>query len=190
MDQQMPPRIDLSRFNNDWYDIGASKFKWLLWFIANGMFVNTPLNPFNALRIFVLRAFGAKIGKGVVVKPRVNVKFPWKLEIGDNSWIGEAVWIEKQDRVTIGSNCCLSQGVVMMAGNHNYKKVTFDLMVKPIVLEDGVWLCTCSIVTQGVTCRSHAVLGVASVASTDLEAYTIYAGNPCREIRKRVMETE
>ncbi|MBK9448923.1 MAG: colanic acid biosynthesis acetyltransferase WcaF [Bacteroidetes bacterium] len=189
MDQQLP-KTDLSRFNNDWFDEGASKFKWLLWFMANGLFVNTPLNPFNALRIFVLRAFGAKIGKGVILKHRVNVKFPWNLEIGDHCWIGEAVWIENQGKVTIGNNCCLSQGVVMMTGNHNYKKVTFDLIVRPIVLEDGVWLGAGSMVTQGVTCFSHSVLGVAAVASFDLEPYTIYAGNPCQILRKRVMEAE
>ncbi len=189
MDQQLP-KTDLSRFNNDWFDEGASKFKWLLWFMANGLFVNTPLNPFNALRIFVLRAFGAKIGKGVILKHRVNVKFPWNLEIGDHCWIGEAVWIENQGKVTIGNNCCLSQGVVMMTGNHNYKKVTFDLIVRPIVLEDGVWLGAGSMVTQGVTCFSHSVLGVAAVASFDLEPYTIYASNPCQILRKRVMEAE
>ena len=78
----------------------------------------------------------------------------------------------------------------MMTGNHNYKKVTFDLIVKPIVLEDGVWLGAGSMVTQGVTCFSHSVLGVAAVASFDLEPYTIYAGNPCQILRKRVMEAE
>ncbi|HEX2899244.1 MAG TPA: WcaF family extracellular polysaccharide biosynthesis acetyltransferase [Bacteroidia bacterium] len=189
MDQQQLPKTDLSRFNNDWFDEGASKFTWMLWFIANGLFVLNPLNPFNFLRILVLRAFGAKIGKGVIVKHRVNVKFPWNLEIGDHCWIGEAVWIENQGKVTIGSNCCLSQGVVLMTGNHDYKKVTFDLMVKPIVLEDGVWLGARSTVTPGVTCHSHAVLGVGAVTNRDLDSYTVYAGNPCQPIRKRLMET-
>ncbi|MFN8397399.1 MAG: WcaF family extracellular polysaccharide biosynthesis acetyltransferase [Bacteroidia bacterium] len=187
---QSLPKTDLSRFNNDWFDEGASKFKWALWFLASGVFVVSPLNPFSFLRKLVLRAFGAKIGKGVIVKHRVVVKFPWNLEVGDHCWIGEAVWIENQGKVTIGSNCCLSQGVVMMTGNHNYKKVTFDLIVKPITLEDGVWLGAGSMVTQGVTCRSHSVLGVSSVASSDLEPYTIYGGNPCQVIRKREMEAE
>lgn len=190
MDLQQLPKTDLSRFNNDWFDEGAGKFKWFLWFLANGLFVLNPLNPFNALRKFVLRAFGAKIGKGVILKHRVNVKFPWNLTIGDHCWIGEAVWIENQGKVTIGNNCCLSQGVVLMTGNHNYKKVTFDLIVKPIVLEDGVWLGAGSMVTQGVTAHSHAVLGLGSIANSDLAAYTIYAGNPCLEVRKRVMKAE
>ena len=189
MDQKQLPKTDLSRFNNDWFDEGASKFKWLLWFVSNALFVTNPANPFNSIRVFVLRLFGAKIGKGVIIKHRVNVKFPWNLEIGDHCWIGEAVWIENQGKVKIGKSCCLSQGTVLMTGNHNYKKVTFDLIVKPITLEDGVWLGASSMITQGVTCHSHSVLGVASVASFDLESYTIYAGNPCKEIRKREMDT-
>lgn len=181
------PQTDLSRFDNAWFDEGASKFKWALWFVCNGLFVLNPLNPFNGLRKAVLRMFGAKIGKGVILKHRVNVKFPWNLEIGDWTWIGESVWIENQGKVTIGANCCLSQGAVLMTGNHNYKSPTFDLIVKPIVLEDGVWIGAGAMVTQGVTCRSHAVLSVKSVASKDLEPYTIYAGNPCQAMRKREM---
>ena len=187
MSEQKLPKTDLSRFNNDWFDPGASKLVWALWFVANGLFVLNPLNPFNFVRIFILRLFGAKIGPGVVIKPRVNVKFPWNLEIGANSWIGEAVWIENHVKVSIGPNCCLSQGAVLTTGNHDYKKPTFDLIVKPIVLEEGVWIGSGSMITQGVTCHSHAVLSVLSVASKDLEAYTIYAGNPCQEVRKRNM---
>lgn len=190
IDNQPPkPRTDLSRFDNSWFDTGASRFKWALWFLFNAAFVLNPFNPFSSLRKVILRLFGAKIGKGVVIKPRVNVKFPWNLEIGDYTWIGEAVWIENQAQVTIGAHACLSQGAVLMTGNHNYKLETFDLIVKPITLEDGVWIGANAMVTQGVTCHSHAVLSVQSVASKDLEAYTIYAGHPCTEIRKREMQT-
>lgn len=187
MDPKGNPKTDLSRFDNAWFDEGASKFKWALWFLASAAFVINPYNPFNSVRKIVLRLFGAKIGKGVIIKHRVVVKFPWNLEIGDHTWIGEAVWIENQGKVKIGANCCLSQGVVLMTGNHNYKLPTFDLIVQPITLEDGVWLGATSTVTQGVTCHSHAVLGVLSVASKDLEAYTIYGGNPCVVLRKREM---
>ena len=182
------PQTDLSRFDNRWFDEGAPRWKWMLWFLASGIIMLNPLNPFNFLRVGVLRLFGAKIGKGVIVKHRVVVKFPWNLEIGDHTWIGEATWIENQGKVKIGRNCCLSQGVVLMTGNHDYKSPTFDLMVKPIELEDGVWIGSHSVVTQGVTCRSHAVLSVLSAATKDLEPYTIYAGNPCQAIRGREMK--
>ena len=183
-------RTDLSRFDNQWFDEGASKFKWALWFLANAAFVYSPWNPFNSLRKAVLRAFGAKIGTGVIIKPRVQVKFPWNLAIGDHCWIGEAVWIENQGQVTIGSNCCLSQGATIMTGNHNYKKPTFDLIVKPVTLEDGVWIGSNAMVTQGVTCHSHSVLSVMSVASSDLDAYTIYVGHPCQPVRKRDLQPD
>lgn len=163
--------------------------KWMLWFLASGMFMLNPMNPFNSLRVGILRLFGAKIGKNVIIKHRVVVKFPWNLEIGENTWIGESAWIENQGFVKIGANCCLSQGAVLMTGNHDYKSPTFDLIVKPITLEDGVWIGSHAVVTQGVTCRSHAVLAVLSVASKDLDAYSVYAGNPCSFIRGREMKT-
>ena len=179
---------DLSKYNNSWFTTGAGSIKKALWFITNALFFINPLNPFSGIKVSLLRMFGARIGKGVVIKPGVNIKFPWKLNIGDYSWIGEKVWIDNLDTVTIGSNCCLSQGALILIGNHNYKVNTFDLMVEPVVLEDGVWLGAGSIVTGGVTCRSHSVLAVNSVASSDLNAYSVYRGNPALKVKERVIE--
>ena len=178
---------DLSQFNNDWYKPGSA-VKRGLWYFFNAFYVLNPYNPFGGIRKFVLRLFGAKIGKGVVIKPRVNVKYPWKLTIGDHSWIGEDVWIDNLGEVKIGSNCCISQGALLLCGNHDYKKSTFDLMVGDITLEDGVWIGAKSVVTGGVYCHSHAILTAGSVTSTDLEAYKIYRGNPAEFIRDRKME--
>jgi len=133
----------------------------------------------------LLRIFGAKIGKAVNIKPKVNIKYPWLLKIGDHSWIGEGVWIDNLGRVKIGSNVCISQGAMLLTGNHNYKKSTFDLQVEEIVLEDGVWIGAKSIVGPGVTCKSHAVLAINSVATSDLDAYGIYQGTPAKFMRKR-----
>ena len=80
----------------------------------------------------LLRLFGANVGRGVVLKPRVTIKYPWKLAVGEHSWIGENVWIDNLGQVTIGNHCCLSQGALLLCGNHNYKKATFDLMVGDI----------------------------------------------------------
>ena len=88
----------------------------------------------------------------------------------------------------IGNNVCLSQGAMLLCGNHDYKKTSFDLMIGPIVLEEGVWIGAKSIVTQNVTCYSHAILAVHSVASSDLEANSIYKGNPAVKIRDRKIE--
>ena len=180
-------KVDLSKFNNAWYSPGASIFKRGIWFFINAIFFINPLNPFNGLKTALLRAFGSKIGRGVVVKPNVNIKYPWKLTIGNNVWIGEGVWIDNLAPVFIGDNTSISQGALLLTGSHNYKNVEFDLMVKDINLEDGVWIGAKSIVCPGVTCRSHSILTVGSVATSDLESYFIYQGVPAEKKRKRIM---
>jgi len=122
--------------------------------------------------------FGAKTGKNIILKPRINIKYPWFLEIGNNCWIGENVWIDNLTTVKIGNNLCISQGAYLLTGNHNYKKETFDLIVKEIILEDGVWIGAKSVVSPGVVCRSHSILTVGSIAVRDMEQYGIYQGNP------------
>lgn len=175
-------RLDL--YNNSWYQPGPG-WKILLWMVVNALFFNNGLAVFNALKCWLLRKFGAKIGKGVVIKTSVNIKYPWFLEVGDYTWIGENVWIDNLSPVTIGKQACLSQGALLLTGNHNYKKATFDLIVKGIVLEDGVWVGAKSTVCPGVTCHSHAVLTVGSVATSNLDPYCIYMGTPAKKIKER-----
>lgn len=175
----------LSTYNNSWYHPGKNFFIRLLWFGTNALFFVGMLNGSSGLKVRLLRLFGARVGKGVVIKPGVNIKYPWNLSIGDYSWIGERVWIDSLVRVNIGSNCCVSQGAVLLNGNHNYSKSTFDLIVKEIILEDGVWIGAGAMVTGGVVCGSHSVLGILSVASTNLEPYGIYRGNPAVKVKNR-----
>jgi len=163
-------------------------WKRVLWYPVNVLFLQCRLNPFSGLKIFMLRLFGAKVGKGVVIKPGVSVKYPWKLTVGNHCWIGEGVWIDNLGLVTLGDNVCLSQGAMLLCGNHNYRKTTFDLMVGDISLENGVWIGAKGVVGPGVTCRSHAVLSVASVATGDLEPYSIYQGNPAVKVKGRVIQ--
>lgn len=133
--------------------------------------------------------FGAKIGRNVVIKPKVNIKYPWKLSVGNHCWIGESVWIDNLDQVIIEDNVCLSQGAFLICGNHNYKTSSFDLMIAPITLKQGSWVGAKSIVGPGVTLESHAVLSLGSVASASLEAFSIYRGNPAIKIKERVIIT-
>jgi putative colanic acid biosynthesis acetyltransferase WcaF len=181
--------VDNSTYNNDWYkhQIGASRLKQLAWYMVNILFFINPLNPSSRLKKLWLKAFGARVGKGVVLKPGINIKYPWKLTIGDHSWVGEKVWIDNLAAVRLGKNVCLSQGAMLLTGNHDYTKTTFDLMVKEIELEDGVWIGAAAMVCPGVICASHAVLAAASVATGPLAAYGIYRGNPATLIRKRTI---
>lgn len=178
-------KTDLSIYDNSWYKPGGSALKRVLWYFCNVMFLKNHYIPLTGLRCRVLRAFGAKIGKGVVIKPGVNVKYPWRLEIGDYSWIGEDVWIDNLDDVRIGRNCCISQGAMLLCGNHNFKKSTFDLIVKPIIIENGAWVGAQSTVCPGVIAESHSILCVGSVANKNLEAYGIYKGVFAEKISTR-----
>ena len=139
----------------------------------------------NGLKVAILKLFGSKIGKGVIIKPGVNIKYPWLLTIGDYSWIGEDVWIDNLAQVTIGLNCCISQGALLLCGNHNFRSETFDLIVKPITIEDGAWVGAKSVVCPGVTVKEDAIITVGSVATKSLDAATIYQGNPAVSKRKR-----
>lgn len=176
-------KSDLSTYNNSWYNPG-SKLKILVWYFINVAFFKSSF-PISIIKVKLLRFFGAKIGEGVVIKSNVNIKYPWKLEVGNHCWIGEEVWIDNLGKVTLGNNVCLSQGAMLLSGNHNYKKSTFDLMVGDIILEDGVWIGAKAIVCGGATCFSHSMLSVASVSTKNLEAFSIYRGNPAKKVGDR-----
>lgn len=180
-------KTDLSAFNNSWYQPG-SVLKIGIWQLFSALFLINHLSVINSLKVAVLRMFGAKIGTGVVIKQGVRIKYPWLLEIGNHVWIGECCWIENHALVKIGNHVCLSQGAMLLCGNHNFKKSNFELMVGEIILEDGVWIGARSLVCPGITCKSHSVLSVESVASNNLEPYSIYRGNPAVKMREREIQ--
>ena len=174
----------LDRFDNTDFERGRSRFVEGLWRLCEGLFLNSWL-PGSKWRVLLLRAFGGKLGRGVVIKPHVRVKFPWKLSVGDHSWIGEGVWIDNLDQVSIGSHCCVSQGSYLCTGNHRWDRPEFDLETGPIVIEDQCWIGAMSRVGPGVTCRQGAVLSMGGMAVSDLDAWTIHGGVPARALRER-----
>jgi len=181
-------KTDLSKYNNSSYSTGAGRFKMTLWYFVNVLFFINPLNPISSIKVLILKIFGAKIGKGVVIKPSVNIKYPWRLTIGNHVWIGEKAWIDNLDEVIISDNCIFAQGSMLLSGSHDYTKTTFDVLVDKIVLEEGVWIGARSIVYMGVTCKSHSILGANSIALKDLDAYSIYYGNPAVKISERIIK--
>ncbi len=180
-------QTDLSVYQNKEFKPGGNGFKRLLWFYVNALLFKTNIFPVNSIKIWLLRLFGASVAGGVVVKPGVNIKYPWNLTIGANAWIGENVWIDSLVKIDIGANVCLSQGAMLFTGSHNYKKTTFDLMTGAIILADGVWICAGAIINRGITAASHAVLTSGSVATHNLDAYSVYQGNPALKVRERVI---
>lgn len=179
--------MNLSNYNNSDYNPG-SKIKRGLWYICNRLFFRSAFFPFSSVKALILRIFGARVGRGVIIKPRVNIKYPWFLKIGDFSWIGEEVWIDNLAMVTIGSNTCLSQGALILCGNHDYTRENFDLRVRAIEIEEGVWIGAKAIVTPGAHCKNHSILAVGSVSPPILEPYGIYRGNPAILVKTRKIQ--
>jgi putative colanic acid biosynthesis acetyltransferase WcaF len=177
--------VALKTFNTNNYDKGRGKLIQLIWIFLNALFLKNSWFIFMGFKVFLLRSFGAKIGRGIVIKPNVNVKFPWKLVIGDDVWIGEGVWIDNLDKVTIGNDVCLSQGALLLTGNHDYRSPSFDYRNEPIRIGNGVWIGAKSMVCPGVVCEDESILTVGSVATKDLKSLGIYQGNPAAFIRER-----
>lgn len=174
----------LDSFNNANFERGRSYLVEALWRAVEGLLFSSWI-PGSAWRAALLRFFGAKVGRGVVIKPRVKIKFPWKLKIGKHSWIGEQAWIDNLAEVEIGSHCCISQGVYMCTGNHRWDRHSFDLVTKPIRVEDHCWIGAKAKISPGVICHSGAVLTIGSIATSHLKQWHIHAGNPARPIKVR-----
>lgn len=152
--------------------------------LFSALFIESLL-PGSAHRRLILRLFGAKIGKQVIIKPRVRVKFPWKLSIGDDTWLGEAVWIDNLDAVKIGADCCISQGAYICTGSHDWSSSSFDLITKPISIGNCAWIGARASVAPGTVIAEGAMVTMGSVATGRLEAWSIYRGLPAQLTRKR-----
>ncbi|MER9419172.1 WcaF family extracellular polysaccharide biosynthesis acetyltransferase [Mesorhizobium sp. M0306] len=184
----LPLAIRLRDFRNAEFARGRSLPIEALWTLLSALFVSSWL-PGSSHRRFLLRLFGANIGDGVVIKPGVRVKFPWRLTIGADTWIGEEVWIDNLATVFIGDNCCLSQGAYLCTGSHDWNSPTFDLKARKIQIDNGAWIAAKAVVGPGVTVGEGAVLTICSVATSNLAAWTVYRGNPAvvaasRELRQ------
>jgi len=183
-------KVDLGRFDNGGYDPGRGVAVRFTWYVVNECFFRSAIPWPYGLKRSLLRVFGAAIGRTVVIKPRVSIKYPWRIRVGDNSWIGEGVWIDSLAEVRIGSNACLSQGVMIETGNHDWSRSTFDLITKEVVIEDGAWAAVRCLLLPGARLASHSVLGAGSVLSGDTEAHGIYVGVPAVRVKERVIRAE
>lgn len=151
--------MDLSKFNNSTYSRGVPKWQEILWWVCRSLFF-APWFPIpSPIKVAVLRLFGAKIGTGVVIRSRVNITMPWRLEIGDHVWIGDEVFILSLDCVRIGNHVCISQRAFLCTGNHDFKSEEFDLITAPIEIGDSCWVGACAFVGPGVVLPPGTMVG-------------------------------
>ena len=179
------PTVDLSRFSTAGFDRGAGVIKEALWLIVRKLIFEHLPGRWYGLKRALLRAFGAKIGRGVVVKPGAIITHPWNLEVGDHVWIGEEDWLLSLDKIILEDHVALAHRVFLATGNHDYTSETFELKTSPIRVCSGAWLTSGTMVGPGVTVGAGAVLTMGSVATDDLEPWSIHRGNPAQKIGER-----
>tara|TARA_B100001063_G_scaffold113364_1_gene105859 strand:- start:473 stop:943 length:471 start_codon:yes stop_codon:yes gene_type:complete len=152
--------IKLSKFNRPL--LYKNKFKFYIWYLINSFFINTFI-PFSSLKIILLKIFGAKIEKGVIINSKINVKYPWNLNIGYDCWLGNEVWLDNTEMVTIGNDCCISQGTYIVTGNHNFKKESFDYSGKEVNIGAHSWIGAKSIICPGANIKVGSFIKVGSI---------------------------
>jgi putative colanic acid biosynthesis acetyltransferase WcaF len=182
--------INLAHYRSGDYTPGAPLWQQLLWYFIGSPLVQSYWLPWSWLKVNLLRAFGATIGHQVRIKPGVRIKFPWRLTVGDHVWIGENAWLDNLAPITIASHVCLSQSIYLCTGNHDWSHPHFNLKIAPITVQTGSWVAAGAMVGPGVTIGQGAVLSLGSVAGRSLDPMTIYAGNPARPIKQRVIRGE
>ena len=188
----MPPIANsTTRVRNDLFDPdlgsdrGRPRLVEAIWYLMKCLVFLSPWPWPSALKCALLRLFGATIGRDVYIKPRVNIHFPWKLSIGDFTWIGEEVFILNFEPVTLGAHCCISQRAFLCTGNHDYRRASMPYRNQPITVEDGAWIGAQTFIAPGVVIGSEAVISAGSIVTHNQPPQMVCAGNPCVSIRNR-----
>lgn len=160
----------------------------LLWNITNLLFFRYSPRPFHTWRLVILRVFGAKIGKGVHVYPKVIIWAPWNLELKDACGIANGATLYSQGKITIGKRTVISQGAHLVSGTHDYTKKGFPLFTKPIVIGDHVWVAAEAFIHPGVVIGDGAVIGARSVVTKNMPPWMVCSGHPCKPIKERIFD--
>ncbi|MFC1605465.1 putative colanic acid biosynthesis acetyltransferase [Pseudomonadota bacterium] len=167
----------------------TEQFRRVLWGLAKPLFRFSP-RIFFGWRNALLRAFGARIGRKVHIYNTAVIYFPWRLEIGDWSAIGEHAFIYNLGAIRIGTNVTISQRAHLCAGTHDHTNPGLPLLKPPITIEDQAWICADAFVGPGVTVGEGSVVGARTVVVKDVEPWLIVVGNPARPVRKREIGAE
>jgi putative colanic acid biosynthesis acetyltransferase WcaF len=183
------PWINLGNYDQSYFDRGRPGWFILLWWLVQA--VVFPITPHFAsnFRAKVLRAFGATIGENVLIRPTARFTYPWKIAIGDYSWIGDDVVLYSLDWIVIGEHCVISQKSYLCTGSHDVQDPHFGLQTAPVNIGNGAWVAADCFIAPGVTIGANAVIGARSTVTTDQPGGQLCWGSPCKARKPRVMET-
>jgi len=167
---------------------GRSAWTVQLWWLVQATLFNLSPQVLYGWRRWLLRLFGATIGRGVLLRPSVQITYPWKVSIGDWSWIGDNVSLYSLGAIEIGENVVISQNSYLCTGSHDFRKASFDIYAQKIVVEPESWIAADVFVAPGVRIGHGAVVGARSTVLQDLPSMMVCHGNPARSIRPRLDE--
>lgn len=167
---------------------GRNAFIVQLWWLVQSILFRTSPQFLYGWRNFLLRLFGAKIGKKVIIRPTVKITYPWKLRIGNYSWIGDGVDLYTLGEIDIGNHVVISQRSYLCTGSHDYLQTDFSIYQKPIKIHDQVWIATDVFIAPGVIIEKGSVIGARSSVFENIPSNKICAGTPAKIIRERICE--
>ncbi|PLT47321.1 WcaF family extracellular polysaccharide biosynthesis acetyltransferase [Paenibacillus sp. FSL W8-1187] len=181
-------RIRLDRYDQSGYSRGRSGAVVLLWWLVQGSLFRYSLHPMYGWRRFLLRLFGARIGRGVQVRATARFTYPWKVSIGDWSWIGDEAEFYSLDRIEVGAHCVVSQRSYLCTGSHDIEDPRFGLVTRPIVLRDGAWVASDAFVYPGVTVGVMGVVAARSTVTRPVPDGEVHAGTPAAFVKRRIVK--
>jgi len=167
---------------------GRNAFIVQLWWLVQSILFRTSPQFLYGWRNFLLRLFGAKIGKKVIIRPSVKITYPWKLSIGNYSWIGDDVDLYTLGEIDIGNHVVISQRSYLCTGSHDYSQTDFPIYQKPIKIHDQVWIATDVFIAPGVIINEGSVIGVRSSVFQNIPSNKICIGTPAKILRDRIRE--
>ena len=183
-----PSMVDLSQYDMSNFDRGRASWIVILWWFVQAIAFPLSLHNLNGFRCWLLRLFGAKIGKKVVIRPTARFIYPWKVTIGDHSWIGDDVVFYSVDSIYIGSHAVVSQKSYLCTGSHDIQQPTFPLVTAPIQIGNGAWVATDCFVAPGVTIGANSVIGARSSVFRDVPPQQVAWGSPCKARYERTLQ--
>ena len=179
------PFVDLRKYDQSWFDRGRAGWYILLWWFVQAIAFPLTPHPFNNLRCALLRLFGASIGKGVLIRPTARFTYPWKVTIGDYSWIGDDVVLYSLDHIHFGEHCVISQKSYLCTGTHDPQDPAFGLITASVIINNGVWIAADCFIGPGVEIGANALIGARSSVFKNMPAGFVCTGNPCRPRHRR-----
>ncbi|MEG4322667.1 MULTISPECIES: hormogonium polysaccharide biosynthesis acetyltransferase HpsU [unclassified Microcoleus] len=177
--------VDLRKYDQSKFDRGRPGWVILLWWFVQAIAFPLTPHPCNSIRSGLLRLFGAKIGRGAVIRPTARFTYPWKIEIGDYSWIGDDVVLYSLERIAIGEHCVISQKSYLCTGSHDPQDPAFGLITASVIINNGVWIAADCFIGPGVAIGANALIGSRSSVFENMPAGFVCTGTPCRPRDRR-----